>query len=66
MPQHTEITQFIFGQPLSHYEQAVEVGRRAWALNPNWAAGLRYVVAGLGQLDRIEEVQTALCRVKEA
>jgi adenylate cyclase len=49
---------------LGHYEQAVEVGRRAWALNPNWAAGLRYVVAGLGQLDRIEEVQTALVELK--
>jgi adenylate cyclase len=49
---------------LGHYEQAVEVGRRAWSLNPNWSAGLRYVVAGLGQLGRIEEVQSALAELK--
>ena len=49
---------------LGHYEHAVEAGRRAWALNPNWQAGLRHVVAGLGQLDRIEEVQTALAELK--
>jgi adenylate cyclase len=49
---------------LRNYEQAVEIGRRAWALNPNWPAGLRYVVAGLGQLGRIEEAQTALAELK--
>jgi adenylate cyclase len=45
---------------LSHYVEAIEIGRRAWALNRNWPAGLRYVVAGLGQLGRIAEAQTAL------
>ncbi len=49
---------------LRHYEQAVEVGRRAWALNRNWPVGLRYVVAGLGRLGRIEEAQPALAELK--
>jgi adenylate cyclase len=49
---------------LRHYEQAVEIGRRAWALNHNWPAGLRYVVAGLGQLGRITEAQVALSDLK--
>jgi tetratricopeptide (TPR) repeat protein len=42
---------------LRNYQQAVEIGRRAWALNKNWPAGLRYVVAGLGQLDRAAEIE---------
>ncbi|MGH7065889.1 MAG: adenylate/guanylate cyclase domain-containing protein [Stellaceae bacterium] len=45
---------------LGHYEEAVEIGRRAWALNRNWPAGLRYVVAGLGQLGHIAEAQAPL------
>src|SRR5205085_9131726 len=45
---------------LRNYEQAVEIGRRTWALNRNWPAGLRYVVAGLGQLGRAAEAQPAL------
>jgi adenylate cyclase len=49
---------------LSHYEEAVEIGRRAWALNRNWPAGLRYVVAGLGQLGRIADAQAALAELK--
>jgi adenylate cyclase len=49
---------------MRHYEEAIEIGRRAWALNRNWPAGLRYVVAGLGQLGRIEEAQTALAELK--
>jgi adenylate cyclase len=49
---------------LSRYEEAVEIGRRAWALNRNWPAGLRYVVAGLGQLGRIAEAQAALAELK--
>jgi adenylate cyclase len=48
---------------LGHYEQAIDIGRRASALNPNWPAGC-YVVAGLGQLGRIEEAQTALAELK--
>jgi tetratricopeptide (TPR) repeat protein len=47
-----------------HYEQAVEVGRRSWTLNRNWPVGLRYVVAGLAQLGRIEEARTALTELK--
>jgi hypothetical protein len=49
---------------LRHYEEAVGIGRRAWALSRNWPAGLRYVVAGLGQLGRIEEAQVALAEMK--
>src|SRR5438105_1827796 len=45
---------------LRNYEQAVEIGRRTWALNRNWPAGLRYVVAGLGQLGRAAEAQPAI------
>src|SRR5207248_1151798 len=48
---------------LGRYEAAVEIGRRAWALNPRWPAGLRYVVAGLGQLGRIGEARTALANL---
>ncbi|HZS83210.1 MAG TPA: adenylate/guanylate cyclase domain-containing protein [Stellaceae bacterium] len=40
---------------LGRYEEAVEAGRRSWALNRSWSAGLRYVVAGLGQLGRKDE-----------
>ena len=42
------------------YEEAVEIGRRSWTLNRKWPVGLRYMVAGLGQLGRIAEAQTAL------
>jgi tetratricopeptide (TPR) repeat protein len=49
---------------LRHYAEAVEVGRRSWSLNRNWPAGLRYVVAGLAQLGRIEEAQAALAQLK--
>src|SRR5262249_39069396 len=49
---------------LRHYEEAIEIGRRAWALNRNWPAGLRYVVAGLGQLGRIAEAQPALAELR--
>lgn len=42
------------------YAQAIEAGRRSCMLNRNWPAGLRYVVAGLAQLGRIEEAQLAL------
>jgi tetratricopeptide (TPR) repeat protein len=45
---------------LCNYEEAVEIGRRAWALNRTWPAGLRYIVAGLGQLGRIEEAKAPL------
>jgi adenylate cyclase len=49
---------------LGHYKEAVEIGRQAWALNRNWPAGLRYVVAGLGQLGLIEEAQGALAEMR--
>ena len=49
---------------LGRYAQAVEAGRRSWMLNRNWPAGLRYVVAGLAQLGRIEEAKTALKELK--
>jgi len=49
---------------LRHYAEAVEVGRRSWALNRNWPLGLTYVVAGLAQLGRIDEAQSALADLK--
>jgi adenylate cyclase len=49
---------------MRHYVEAVEAGRRSWSLNRNWPIGLRYVVAGLGQLDRIEEAQEPLAALK--
>jgi len=42
------------------YAGAVEIGRRSWALNPNWPAGLTYVVAGLAQLGQMDEARAAL------
>jgi adenylate cyclase len=49
---------------MRNYEQAVEIGRRSWTLNRNWPAGLRYVVAGLAELGRIEEAQAPLAELK--
>jgi adenylate cyclase len=49
---------------MRHYLEAVEAGRRSWSLNRNWPHGLRYVVAGLAQLGRIEEAQAALAELK--
>ena len=50
---------------LRHYAEAVDAGRRSWSLNRNWPHGLRYVVAGLAQLGRIEEAQAALAELKQ-
>ena len=50
---------------LRHYEQAVEIGRRSWTLNRDWRVGLTYVVAGLGQLGRMEEARIALADFKQ-
>jgi adenylate cyclase len=50
---------------LRHYEQAIEAGRRAWTLNRNLPVGLRYVVAGLAQLGRIDEARAALADLKQ-
>jgi hypothetical protein len=49
---------------LRHYVEAVEFGRRSWTLRRSWPHGLRYVVAGLAQLDRIEEAKAALAELK--
>lgn len=49
---------------LGHYDEAVEIGRRGWALNRNWPACLRYVVAGLGQLGRAKQAAAALAQLK--
>jgi adenylate cyclase len=49
---------------LGNYDQAIEIGRRSWTLNRNWPAGLRYVVAGLAQLGRIEEAQAPLAELR--
>jgi adenylate cyclase len=50
---------------LRRYRDAVEYGRRSWALNRNWPAGLTYVVAGLAQLGQIEEAQRALAQLRK-
>ena len=49
---------------LRKYAQAIEIGRRSWTLNRNWPGGLRYVVAGLAQLGRIEEAQATLAELR--
>jgi adenylate cyclase len=49
---------------LRHYDKAIEIGRRSWTLNRNWPAGLRYVVAGLAELGRVEEAQAPLAELK--
>jgi adenylate cyclase len=49
---------------MQHYAEAIEAGRRSWSLNRNWPAGLRYVVAGLAELGRIEEAQAPLAELK--
>jgi adenylate cyclase len=49
---------------LRHYLEAIEPGRRSWTLNRNWPGGLRYVVAGLAQLGRLEEARAALAELK--
>jgi adenylate cyclase len=46
------------------YHEAVEAGRRSWALNRSWTVGLRYVVAGLGQLGRLDEAAAALAELQ--
>ena len=48
-----------------NYAQAVEVGRRAWALNRNYFTGLTYVVAGLAQLGNEDEACAALSNLRE-
>jgi len=50
---------------LRHYSQAVEIGRRSWALNRHYITGLTYVVAGLAQLGKVVEAHAALADLKE-
>jgi adenylate cyclase len=50
---------------LQHYSQAVEIGRRSWALNRHYITGLTYVIAGLAQLERIEDARAMLADLKE-
>jgi adenylate cyclase len=50
---------------MRHYEAAIEAGRRSWTLNRNWPGGLRYVVAGLAQLDRMDEAAAALVELRK-
>jgi adenylate cyclase len=49
---------------LQHYDEAVEAGLRSWTLNRNWPWGLLYVIAGLAQLGRVGEAQSALEHLK--
>ncbi len=51
---------------MRNYPAAIEAGRRSWSLNRNWPHGLRYVVAGLAQQDRIAEAREALADLKRA
>jgi len=48
-----------------NYAQAVETGRRSWALNRNYFTGLTYVVAGLAQLGKQDEARVALGNLRE-
>jgi adenylate cyclase len=50
---------------LRHYSQAVEIGRKSWALNNSYITGLTYVIGGLAQLGRIEEAKAALSDLKK-
>ena len=49
---------------LGHYAEAIEYGRRSWTLSRIWPHGLRYVVAGLAQLGKMEEAKAALAELK--
>ena len=49
---------------LRNYAEAIEAGQRSWMLNRNWPAGLRYLVAGLAKLGRIEEASAAVRELK--
>jgi adenylate cyclase len=50
---------------LRHYDQALEIARRAWSLKRNWPLGLPYVVAGFVQLGRMDEARAALSELKK-
>lgn len=46
------------------YAQAAETGQRSWRLNRHWPAGLRYAVAAMGQLGRLDEAKAAVVNLK--
>jgi len=50
---------------LGHYSQAVDIGRRSWALNRNYITGLTYVVGGLAQLGKVDEAHAALADLQQ-
>jgi adenylate cyclase len=45
---------------MRNYEEAISIGRRAYSLKPDHPAGLRYVIASLGQLGRRPEAHQEL------
>lgn len=49
---------------LGEHNKAVEAGYRAWALKRNWPTGLRYVIAGLAQLGRLDEARALVPKLK--
>jgi len=49
---------------MRRYPEAVDAGRRSWSLNRNWPHGLRYAVAGFGQLGRIDDARVGLGELK--
>ncbi len=46
------------------YARAVETGQRSWRLNRHWPAGLRYAVAAMGQLGRLDHAEEAVAHLK--
>jgi TolB-like protein len=48
---------------LRQYAQALETGQRSWRLNRHWPGGLRYAVAAMGQLDRLEDAGEAVAQL---
>ena len=49
---------------LKQYEQAIETGERSWRLNRHWPAGLRYAVAAMGQLGRLDRAKEAVAQLR--
>lgn len=46
------------------YEQAVEAGRYGLAIKPDYLHSARYVVAGLGQLGKLDEAEAAIATLR--
>jgi tetratricopeptide (TPR) repeat protein len=49
---------------LGRYEEALGVARRGLLLRPDYLPGLRYVVASLGQLGRVDEAAAEIVRLR--